>query len=157
MSVEVAGQGGSGSTVVYTMPNGYEAMLEVIRFQVVGSASGNGHSVRLIATSPSGNEIYRLDDLNQGGDSQTNVYTYGLGLNASACTLPSGIAVTDALPWTTLLPQTVIRVVPVDAAGATITGDTISAVLLRFADQVGASGGGITFPDLPLSLLPAAA
>lgn len=154
MSIEASGQGGAGACTVYTITDAAEQTLEVLTFKVVGSASGNGHMVRLLATSPAGGIVWRLDDLNVGGDSQTNFYTYGLGLNASACTLPTGLAVTDALPWTDLLEGTTLQIIPIDNAGATIAGDVISDVFLRFADTPASQPPVAAFP---LTLLPGAA
>ena len=151
MSVETAGSGGSGDTKVYTLSAGQTAVLETLTFTVTTDGTAGVHMIRLRLLSPTGNVVARLDDLNEGGPTQTNFYTYGIGLNASACTLPSGIAVTDALPWTELVPGTQIFVTPITAAGVTIAGDAISAVLLHFDRDVPAPAPA---QNLPLTLLP---
>jgi hypothetical protein len=157
VSVEVSGQGGSGRVVIYTLPSGSAAMLEVLCFTITGSASGNGHEVRLQAISPAGPTVFQLDDLNVGGDGQTNVYTYGVGLNASACTLPTGISVTDALPWTQLIDGTALVLTPIDQAGATIAGDRISNVFMRFTEPAALPATEPPPSNIPLTLLPGAA
>lgn len=154
MSVEVTGEGGSGEVITYALPDSLTALLESISFRVDTSVTGAGHMVRLRFVSPTGETLGRLDDLNVGADGQQNFYTYALGLNGSACTLPAGIAVTDALPWTELLPGTEIRLEPIDELGVTLA-DTISHVLMHF-DRAAAPAPD-PGPLLPLVLLPGSA
>jgi len=151
MSRQVSGEGGSGAVVTYTLAPGESDQLETLSFTVNTDGTAGVHSVRLVITMPTVGVIARLDDLNQAGPSQENFYTYGLGLNASACTLPAGLAVTDALPQTELLAGTTIELIAIDAAGAEIAGDTLSDVLMQFA---GAGVSSVDSHPLPLTLLP---
>lgn len=154
MSQQVSGEQGSGEVLVYTLGPGEERTLETIAFTVATDGTAGTHAVRLLLDVPTVGTIARLDDLNIGGPGQTNFYTYGLGLNASACTLPNGIAVTDALPWTDLPPGATITLRAIDGAGAEIAGDAFSGVLL----QLSGSGAPVRPADnLPLYLLPGSA
>ena len=151
MSVTVAGEGGHGAVVAYVLGPGQSDQLETLSFQIDTDGTAGAHAVRLVLTLPTVGIVGRVDDLNVGGPGQTNFYTYGLGLNASACTLPTGIAVTDALPYTTLQPETTIELIAIDAAGAEIAGDAISNVLMQFA---GSAAAAPPAQMLPLTLLP---
>lgn len=133
MSISVTGNAGTGSTRVYDAPAFSDVQIETIRFQINTDATAGVHMVRIKYGDPSGGDIASLDDLNAGGPSQTNFYTYGLGLNGSACVLNDGLAATDALPWTTLPANGYINVSPIDDNGVELTGDAISAVFLRVA------------------------
>jgi hypothetical protein len=82
-------------------------------------------------------------------------YTYGVGLAASACAAVNGWEMTDALPVTLFSPQTAISVAVVDDAGATITGDAISSVVL-YGDLVTEAGdeSNVPIPALLPGFLP---
>lgn len=151
MSVEVAGEGGAGECLVYTMQDSYTAILETLTFTMQNVTPSGSHAVRVKLVSPTQDVLARIDDLNVGADLGTNFYTFGLGLNASACTLPSGLAVTDALPWTELLPGTQIFVQPIDGGGGINSNDLITDVLMHFDRGVPSVQ---QVPALPLSLLP---
>lgn len=152
MSRPAGGHDGSGSTLVYTLAQAEADTLETLAFTVTTDATAGTHAIRVRLVLPTVGTVARLDDLNAGGPSQTNFYTYGLGLNASTCTLPDGIAVTDALPRTELRPGAEIWIDPINAAGASIAGDQISAVLLQFAGA--AQEAPVELPAPPLTLLP---
>ena len=154
MSRQVAGQEGAGSVVVYQLGPAESATLESIHFTVETDATAGVHQIRLLLEIPTVGTIARLDDLNEAGPSQTNFYTYALGLAGSACTLPSGLAVTDALPDTQLPPGATITVEAITGAGVEIAGDQISAVLLQLS---GAAVQAAPPEDLPLFLLPGSA
>lgn len=151
MSRLVAGESGTGATVVYTLAIGESDQLETLSFQIDTDGTAGTHTARVVLTQPTIGVVFRGDDFNVGGPGQTNFYTYGLGLNASACTIATGFAVTDALPWTTLLAEATVEVIPINASGVEIAGDRISNVLMQF------SGEGRAAPpvsNLPLTLLP---
>jgi hypothetical protein len=154
VSDTISGNGGLGATKLYELAAGQEGTLETLSFTVVTDATAGTHAVRVTLEIPTVGIVARLDDLNVSGPGQTNFYTYGLGLNASACTLPTGLAVTDALPWTSLPPGAQIKATPIDGAGATLTGDRISAVLLQMTSMAAAAVAQI---PQPISLMPAAA
>lgn len=154
MSRPTSGEGGSGAVVVYELGGAETAMLETLSFTVTTDGTAGTHAVRLVLTLPGQGIVGRFDDLNVGGPTQVNGYTYGLGLNASACTLPDGIDVTDALPWTTLPPGATIELIAINGSGVEIPGDTFSEVFLML-------GGEIEQPpqpsNIPITLLPAQA
>lgn len=131
MSLTVRGATGSGFVTIYDVPSIYAVQVESIKFQVDTDATGGAHSVRVRLVDPALGSIATLDDLNVGGPGQTNYYTYALGLNASACTLPSGLAVTDALPLTELAARGAVTVSAIDDTGTEIPGDAISEVVLQ--------------------------
>lgn len=131
MSISVSGDSGVGSTRVYNAPAFSDVQIETIRFQIDTDATAGVHMVRIKYGDPSGGDIASLDDLNAGGPSQTNYYTYGLGLNGSACVLNDGLAATDALPWTTLPANGYVNVSPIDDFGVELQNDVVSAVFLR--------------------------
>lgn len=129
MSDGTRGDGGTGQTTVYTTPLSGQYRLEVLHLTIATDGTAGVHTIRVrVIDVTLDQSIMTLDDLNEGAPSQTNTYTYGLGLNASACTLPDGLAVTDALPWTQLKPGSQIIVTPINGNGVEIPGDTIEAV-----------------------------
>lgn len=129
------GNTGSGSVVVYTVPRDHALRLELLTFQLVTDATAGVHKAAVTFTdSTIGRFTARLRDLNEGGPSMTLTYTYGIGLNGSACVAVDGWTMTDALPETVLAPETVITVVAVNDSGTTIAGDAIQAVTL-FGDM----------------------
>jgi hypothetical protein len=154
LSVQVSGNGGVGQTTVYTFAQGQTSMIETLSFTIVTAAIAGNHMVRVTLSMPTVGVIARLDDLNLSSPGQTNFYTYGVGLNAAACTLPAGLAVTDALPWTDLLPGSQVIITPISDTGVTLA-DTISDVLLQLAQDT--AQAPVDTAPLPLSLLPAAA
>lgn len=131
MSLTVRGQEGSGFVTIYSVPQIYGVQVETVKFQVDTDGTAGTHTVRLRLVDPVLDSIATLDDFNVGGPGQTNFYTYGLGLNASACVIPSGVAVTDALPWTELAARGSITVSSIDANGTEIPGDTFSEVVIQ--------------------------
>lgn len=134
MSVTVYGPNGAGTTVAYTAPQGRAVTVETLAFTVDTDGTAGVHSVVVRFIDDASKRIVRLDDLNQAGPSQTNTYTYGLGLNASACTLPDGIAATDALPWTQIKDGATVTITAVDGTGTELTGDSIYGVVLQVND-----------------------
>jgi hypothetical protein len=113
--------------------------VQSLKFQVDTDATAGVHAVRVRFVEPTIGSVVALDDLNAGGGSETHYYTYGLGLNASACTIADGMAVTDALPWIELAPGSQIVVTPTDGTDTVIAGDAISNVSLKISDA-GAEG-----------------
>lgn len=138
MSVTVRGNEGSGETTVYNSPNDRAVTIQTLKFQIDTDGTAGTHTVRVRFVEPTIGAIFPLDDLNIGGPLQTNYYTYGLGLNASACTVANGMAVTDALPWTELAPGSTITVTPTNGGDTVISGDAISNVVLKVDDGGGA-------------------
>lgn len=131
MEQAFAGSGGSGSVTAYTVPRAYTLRLDILTFTVVTDGTAGNHHARVSFTDAKlGSVTARLRDLNDGGASQTLVYTYGVGLEGSACVTATGWEVTDALPMTVLAPLTTITIASVNDAGATISGDAISGVVL---------------------------
>lgn len=125
------GKAGTGSILVYTVPRDHFLRLELLTFVVTCDGTAGIHKARvtLFDTSLS-KTIAVLRDLNEGGASEVLTYTYGIGLNASACVSVSGWEMTDALPETDLAPSTTITVASVNDSGATIGGDAIGSVVL---------------------------
>jgi hypothetical protein len=147
MSVTVRGNEGSGETTVYNAPQGRSVTVQTLKFQVDTDATAGVHTVRVRLVDPTVGSFATLDDLNAGGPSETHYYTYGLGLNASACTTADGMAVTDALPWAELGANGHITVTPTDGTDTELTGDAISNVVLKI-DDVGDSGANEVQPLL---------
>jgi hypothetical protein len=135
MSITVRGNEGSGATVVYNSPNERAVTVQSLKFQVDTDGTAGTHAVRVRFVEPTIGAVVALDDLNVGGPSETHYYTYGLGLNASACTITGGMAVTDALPWIELAPGSQIVVTPTDGTDTVISGDAISSVALKINDD----------------------
>lgn len=131
MGEAFAGQGGSGSVVVYAVPSGFTLALEMLRFVVTTDATAGIHKARVRFYDSSLNQwTATLRDLNEGGPNETLTYTYGMGLNASACVTVNGWEMTDALPFTTLAPNTDIVVNMVNDNGGSLNGDVIDPVTL---------------------------
>jgi hypothetical protein len=151
MSITVRGKEGSGETTVYNSPNERAVTVQSLKFQVDTDGTAGTHTVRVRYVEPTIGAVVTLDDLNVGGPSQTNYYTYGLGLNASACTITDGMAVTDALPWIELAPNSQITVTPTDSTD-TVLGDAISNVAIKISDDAQAE----TLKMLPIFEMPAA-
>lgn len=151
MSITVRGNSGSGETVVWTSPAERAVTVQSLRFQISTDGTAGTHAVRVRFVEPTIGAVVTLDDLNIGGPAQTNYYTYGLGLNASACTITSGMAVTDALPWIEIAPLTQITVSPTNGTDTVISGDAISGVALKISDDATAS-----LKMLPIYEMPAA-
>lgn len=142
MSSTVYGPDGSGSITAYTAPQGRTVTIETITFTVAADNTAGTHRVRLTYVDDTGKAIATLDDLNVSAATQTTIYTYGLGLNASACTTATGWAVTDALPWTQIKDGNTVVVETINDSGVEITGDAISAVVLQVKDPA-AEGSGV--------------
>lgn len=152
MSITVYGPNGSGSVVAYTAPSGRSVQIQTLSFTIVADGTAGIHRARVHFEDNSGRSIGPFDDLNDSASGQTTTYTYGLGLNASACTTASGWAVTDALPWTEIFDGYTVVVTAINDAGVEIAGDSISGVVLQVADE-GAAGTDNT--PMPL-LVPSA-
>lgn len=143
MSLTIRGARGSGFVTIYDVPKIYDVQVESVKFQVDTDGTAGVHMVRLRLVDPSLGSIATLDDLNAGGPGQTNYYTYALGLNASACTLPSGLAVTDALPWTELAAEGALTLTAITDAGVTIPGDAFSEVVIQVSPVRDTAGGPV--------------
>lgn len=137
MSLTVRGLEGSGFVTVYQVPMIYAVQVETVKFRVDTDATAGVHTVRLRLVDPALGSIAPLDDFNQGGPAQTNYYTYGLGLNASACVIPTGVAATDALPWTELAADGSITLEAIDDTGVQIAGDVFSEIVIQVSPSVG--------------------
>lgn len=131
MSVTVRGTPGSGFVTIYQVPAIYAVQVETVKFQVNTDGTAGTHAVRLRLVDPALGSLATLDDFNVGGPTQENYYTYGLGLNASACTIPTGVAVTDALPWTDLAASGSITLTAVNDVGVEIPGDSFSEIVIQ--------------------------
>jgi hypothetical protein len=151
MSVTVKGRQGSGLTTVYNSPQSRPVTIQSLKFQVDTNATAGVHTVRVRFVEPTIGAVVTLDDLNAGGPNQTNYYTFGLGLNASACTITTGMAVTDALPWIELVAGSSITISPTDGTDTVIAGDAISNVVLKVSDDQ-----ATTLKALPIYEMPAA-
>lgn len=149
MSVGVYGPNGLGTTIAYTVPKGRMVTVQTLAFTVLADGTAGVHRVRVRYIDDAGSRVVALDDLNESAPGLTTHYSYGLGLNASACTTVDGLAVTDALPWTQIKDGAYIRITAIDDNGAQISGDAISAIVLQIED-LGADAG----PDnAPMPLL----
>jgi hypothetical protein len=137
MAEAFSGANVAGSGVAYIVPRAYVLRLELLTFTLTTDATAGIHKARVLLTDAAlGATTARLRDLNEGGASQTLRYTFGIGLNGSACVTATGWEMTDALPDTVLAPQTTITLTAVTDAGATIAGDVFSSVVL-YGDLVG--------------------
>jgi hypothetical protein len=140
MSEAFRGQGGSGSTVAYTVPLGHSMRLELLTFQLDTSNVAGVHSALVTFTDPTINQITaRIWDWNEGGANMTLFYTYGIGLRPFNCTVTNGMMIPNNLPETELVPETLITVEAVDVTCSVIAGDVISGVVLygELIDEVG--------------------
>ena len=152
MSVTVRGNTGSGFVEVYDAPQDRDVTIQTLKFQVDTDGTAGVHAVRVRLVAPTVGAFATLDDLNVGGPGERHYYTFGIGLNASACTISGGMAVTDALPWTQLPSGGSITVTATDGGDNEIVGDAISNVVL----QVGDDHTQVP-PLLPILEMPAAA
>ena|SRR5690348_15942362 len=153
MSVTVRGPDGSGQLDAYTVPGGRTVTVQTLAFTVTADGTAGVHRVRVRYISSGDVRIATLDDLNESAAGFVTTYTYGLGLNASACTTVTGLAVTDALPWTEISDGASVQITTIDDNGNEIAGDSITAVVLQVNDP-GAEGADNT--PMPL-LVPQAA
>src|SRR5207302_1837164 len=111
MGQAFAGTGGTGSTLVYTVPSGFSLRLEILRFVLTCDSTAGIHKARVVFyDSTLSATTATLRDLNEAGPSEVVTYTYGIGLNGTWCVAVSGWEVTDALPNTELAPQTTITI-----------------------------------------------
>lgn len=148
MSTTVYGPSGSGSVTAYTVPAGRSVTLETLAFTVAADGTAGTHRVRVKFVDDAGNVIATLDDQNDSAASQTTTYTYGLFLNASACTTATGWAVTDALPGTQIKDGGTVTITTINDNGVEISGDAISAVVLQVSDpQADAAAGADNAPS----------
>jgi hypothetical protein len=154
MSDAYRGTAGTGSVVVYTTPRDHLFRLEMLTFTLTTDGTAGVHSATVTFFDNALSAITaRLWDWNEGGPSMTLFYTYGIGLKPFNCTVTSGMIIQDALPDTVLAPSTQITVTAVNAAGVTIAGDTISAVVLYGPLDDVVDNTGTTVP-LESGLLP---
>lgn len=153
MSEAIRGSTGTGTVLAYEVPRGYRLALEMLYFKVVCGAAAGIHKARVTFLDKAlDTTTARMRDLNEGGANETLYYTYGLGLNASACVTVDGWEMTDALPYTELSPDTEIHVAMIDDNGNVIAGDTIDPVTLVGTLVNAGTGSEVTL--LP-GLLPA--
>jgi hypothetical protein len=125
------GASGSGDVDVYTVPRDHELRLELLTFALITDATAGVHKALVTFTDSTIDQMTALlRDLNEGGPLQTLTYTFGIGLNGSACVAVTGWNMTDALPDTLLAPETVITISAVNDAGVTIGADVITNVTL---------------------------
>lgn len=151
MSTPVSGGGGSGSVVAYTLSQGERAVIETLCFEVATNATAGTHAVQVDLVIPTVGTVASLMDLNIGGPGQVNFYSYGVGLNASACTITTGMAVTDALPEVELPPGSEVQITAVNGAGVEIAGDQILNVLLMLSSN---GQGNLNNPIQDIFLMP---
>jgi hypothetical protein len=131
MSDAFRGTAGSGSVLVYLTPRDHMLRLELLTFTLTTDGTAGVHAPVVILTDSSINQVTaRIWDWNEAGPSMTLYYTFGIGLRPFNCTVTTGMMIPNNLPDTILAPETQITVASVNAAGATITGDAISAVTL---------------------------
>lgn len=146
----------TGSGTTYTAPKLAPYRLELLTFLLTCDGTAGIHKARVSFVDPNiGTTTAYLRDLNEGGPSEVLRYTFGMGLNGSACVAVSGWEITAALPLTVLEPETAIVLTAVNDAGATISGDVFSAVVL-FGSLLEATGSGEHASPMPL-LVPVAA
>jgi hypothetical protein len=154
MGAAIRGASGTGSVNVYTVPRDHEFRLELLTFALITGATAGVHKALVTFTDSQIDQVTaELRDLNEGGPSMTLAYTYGIGLNGSACVAVTGWQMTDALPDTLLAPETVITISAVNDAASVISGDTITAVTLfgeldDFVARQVVAGGANPF-DIP--------
>jgi hypothetical protein len=131
MGAAIRGASGAGSVNVYTVPRDHEFRLELLTFALITGATAGVHKALVTFTDSQIDQVTaELRDLNEGGPAMTLAYTYGIGLNGSACVAVTGWQMTDALPDTLLAPETVITISAVNDAASVIAGDTITGVTL---------------------------
>jgi hypothetical protein len=131
MGAAIRGAAGAGTVNVYTVPRDHEFRLELLTFALVTDATAGVHKALVTFTDSQIDQVTaELRDLNEGGPSMTLAYTYGIGLNGSACVAVTGWQMTDALPDTLLAPETVITISAVNDSASVIAGDVISGVTL---------------------------
>jgi hypothetical protein len=131
MGAAIRGAAGTGSVNVYQVPRDHEFRLELLTFALATDATAGVHKALVTFTDSQIDQVTaELRDLNEGGPSMTLAYTYGIGLNGSACVAVNGWQMTDALPDTLLAPETIITISAVNDAASVISGDTITAVTL---------------------------
>jgi hypothetical protein len=154
MGQAIRGAAGTTSVDVYTVPRDHELRLELLTFALITSATAGVHKALVTFTDQQIDfETALLRDLNEGGPMQTLTYTFGIGLNGSACVAVSGWQMTDALPDTILAPETVITVSAVNDSGASMVGDQIAGVTL-FGELTDVVGATAPLVDLVPGLLP---
>jgi len=155
VSQAFAGQSGSGSVLVYTVPDDHALRLELLTFTLTCDGTAGVHSAEVQLYDAALAQITaRLWDWNEGGPSMTLYYTYGIGLRPFNCTVTTGMMIPCHLPDTILAPASKITVLAVNAAGTTISGDAISSVVL-FGTLIDVTGQGEAAPlDLVGGLLP---
>jgi hypothetical protein len=156
MSQAFTGNTGSGSVDTFTTPLGGTFVLEGICFVVTTDGSAGIHKARVTLTDPASHvPVFVLRDLNEGGPSETLTYTYGIGLNSSACVTVTGWEMTNPLPQTELYPGTVVNIAMVDDNGGARASDAISRVTLYGNPITATTIATVPLPSLSPALLPA--
>jgi hypothetical protein len=154
MGQAIRGAAGSGTVDVYTVPRDHEFRLELLTFALITDATAGVHKALVTFTDSQIDQTTALlRDLNEGGPLQTLTYTFGIGLNGSACVAVTGWNMTDALPDTILAPETVVTISAVNDAGATIVADVITNATL-FGELLGTVETPAQQIDLIPGLLP---
>ena len=158
MAEPIRGAAGAGSVDVYEVPRDHSLRLDLITFTLTTDATAGVHSAMVTLTdSTVAAPIAQLWDWNEGGPTQTLVYTFGVGLKAFNCTVTTGMRIEHPLPVTILAPETLITITALNNAGVTIAGDAISGVILYGELLDVLADAQTTLPDLAPGLLPAAA
>jgi hypothetical protein len=154
MGQAIRGASGSGDVDVYTVPRDHEFRLELLTFALITDATVGVHKALVTFTDSQIDQTTALlRELNEGGPLQTLTYTFGIGLNGSACVAVTGWNMTDALPDTILAPETVVTISAVNDAGVTIVADVITNATL-FGELTGTVGAPVQQIDLIPGLLP---
>lgn len=155
MSQAFAGAAGSGSVLVYTVPDDHALRLELLTFTLTTDGTAGVHSAMVqLYDNALAAVTARLWDWNEGGGSMTLYYTYGIGLRPFNCTVTTGMMIQHDLPDTVLTPASQITVKAVNTAGTVISGDTITQVVL-FGTFIDATTDSSSSPiDLVGGLLP---
>jgi hypothetical protein len=154
MGQAIRGAAGFGNVAVYTTPRDHEMRLELLNFTLYTDATAGIHKALVIFTDSSiDQDTALLRDLNEAGPNMGITYTFGIGLNGSACVADDGWQVTDALPDTILAPETVITVFAINDIGAQIVGDEFADVTL-FGELIESVAAPVQQIDLLPGLLP---
>ena len=140
----------TGSGVVFTTPLEGLFRLELIHFTLTTDGTAGVHAPMVTLTDPgTAKPSAELWDWNEAGPSMTVYYTYGIGLRPFNCTITTGMRVEHDLPDTELWPGTTVTISAINAAGATIAGDTITNVTLygSLLSNAGALSPGDNSPE----------
>jgi hypothetical protein len=146
VSRAITGTPGTGSLLVYTLAPTESFRLDTVAFTLTADSSGNGHFPEVILGSLGGFQIARIPDWNAVPDAAVVDYTFGVGLTPFCGIANTGGAVQNDLPDTALDDSCTILIRSLDAAGAVVTGDQLSAITLWVSDLT--TAGAV--PTLPL-------